>query len=62
MHSTHRKFTADAAQLHITDTSRLLKVLKDDPRAVFTAASHAQRAADFLNAFSATTAAAAEAA
>jgi antirestriction protein ArdC len=26
-----------------------IKVLKDDKRAIFTAASHAQRAADFLN-------------
>jgi antirestriction protein ArdC len=38
-----------AAFLHIIDTSRLLKVLKEDRRAIFTAASHAQRAADFLN-------------
>lgn len=30
-----------------------LKVLQNDPRAVFTAASHAQRAADYVNAFSA---------
>ena len=30
-----------------------LKVLKDDKRAIFTAASHAQRAVDFLNGFSA---------
>jgi antirestriction protein ArdC len=35
--------------LHIIDTSRLIKVLKDDKRAIFTAASHAQRAADFLH-------------
>ena len=26
-----------------------LKVLKDDKRAIFTAAAHAQRAADYLN-------------
>jgi antirestriction protein ArdC len=38
-----------AAFLHIIDTSRLLKVLKDDKRAIFTAASHAQKAADFLH-------------
>ena len=36
--------------LHIIDTSRLIKVLKDDRRAIFSAASHAQRAADFLQA------------
>ena len=38
-----------AAFLHIIDTSRLIKVLKDDKRAIFSAASHAQRAADFLH-------------
>jgi antirestriction protein ArdC len=37
--------------LHIIDTSRLLKVLKGDKRAIFSAASHAQRAADFLHGF-----------
>jgi antirestriction protein ArdC len=37
------------AFLHIIDTSRLLKVLKDDRRAIFSAAAHAQRAADFLH-------------
>jgi antirestriction protein ArdC len=30
-------------------TSRLLKVLKDDKRLVFSAASHAQRAVDYLH-------------
>jgi len=38
-----------AAFLHIIDTSRLLKVLKDDKRAIFSAAAHAQRAADYLH-------------
>jgi antirestriction protein ArdC len=33
-----------AAFLHIIDTSRLLEVLKNDKRAIFTAAAHAQRA------------------
>jgi antirestriction protein ArdC len=37
-----------AALLHIIDTSRLLTVLKNDTRAIFAAASHAQKAADFL--------------
>lgn len=40
---------------HASYIASWLKVLKDDKRAVFTAASHAQRAADFLNAFSAIT-------
>ena len=43
-----RDLRADAAFLHIIDTSRLLTVLKNDTRAIFTAASHAQKAADFL--------------
>jgi antirestriction protein ArdC len=38
-----------AASLHIIDTSRLLKVLKNDKRTIFTAASHAQRAAVYLH-------------
>jgi antirestriction protein ArdC len=43
-----RDSRAEAAFLHIIDTSRLLTVLKNDTRAIFTAASHAQKAADFL--------------
>lgn len=34
---------------HAAYIASWLKVLKDDKRAIFTAASHAQRAADFLN-------------
>jgi antirestriction protein ArdC len=34
---------------HAAYIASWLKVLKDDKRAVFTAASHAQRAADFLH-------------
>jgi antirestriction protein ArdC len=34
---------------HACYLAHWLKVLKDDTRAIFTAASHAQRAADFLN-------------
>lgn len=44
-----RDLRADAAFLHIIDTSRLLTVLKDDKRAIFTAASHSQKAADYLD-------------
>jgi antirestriction protein ArdC len=39
---------ARAALLHIIDTSRLLKILKSDNRAIFTAASQAMKAIDFL--------------
>ncbi|RXR28343.1 hypothetical protein EQG66_09815, partial [Sphingobium fluviale] len=39
----------ETAFLHIIDTSRLLKVLKEDKRAIFSAAAHAQRAADYLH-------------
>jgi len=38
---------------HASYIASWLKVLKDDKRAIVTAASHAQRAADFLSAFSA---------
>jgi antirestriction protein ArdC len=34
---------------HASYIANWLKVLKDDKRAIFTAASHAQRAADYLN-------------
>lgn len=43
-----RDSRAEAAFLHIIDTSRLLTVLKNDTRAIFTAAGHAQKAVDFL--------------
>jgi antirestriction protein ArdC len=36
---------------HAAYIASWLKVLKDDKRAIFSAAAHAQRAADFLNAF-----------
>ncbi|WP_230190589.1 hypothetical protein [Sphingobium sp. CECT 9361] len=38
-----------AAFLHIIDTSRLLRVLKADARAIFTLASKAQAAADWMH-------------
>lgn len=44
-----RDLRADAAFLHIIGTSRLLEVLKNDKRAIFSAAAHAQRAADYLS-------------
>jgi antirestriction protein ArdC len=37
-----------AAFLHIIDTSRLLKLLKDDDRAILTAAAKAEEAASLL--------------
>jgi antirestriction protein ArdC len=37
-----------AAFLHIIDTSRLLKLLKDDERAILTAAAKAEEAASLL--------------
>jgi len=47
------QLTPEVRQDHASYIASWLKVLKNDPRAVFTAASHAQRAADYLNAFSA---------
>ena len=46
-----RDLRADAAFLHIIDTSRLLTVLKNDARAIVSAASHASKASDFLLGF-----------
>ncbi len=40
----------DAAHLCITDTSRLLKVMKAEPRAIFAAAARAQEAVTYLDA------------
>ena len=37
------------AFLHIIANSRLITVLKGDTRAIFSAAAHAQRAADYLH-------------
>jgi antirestriction protein ArdC len=37
-----------AAFLHIIDTSRLLKIMKGDRKAIFTAASAANKAAEYL--------------
>jgi antirestriction protein ArdC len=46
-----RDLRADAAFLHIIDTSRLLEVLREDDRAIVRAASAASKAADYLLAF-----------
>jgi antirestriction protein ArdC len=45
----HRKISAVVALLHITGTSRLLQLLKGDPKAVFTAAARASEAVNYLN-------------
>lgn len=50
MHSIHRKFSADAAHLRIIDTSRLLTIMKAEPRALFAAAAKAQEAVAYLDA------------
>ena len=41
--------TPETRDDHAAYISSWLKVLKDDKRAIFTAAAHAQRAADYLN-------------
>ena len=41
--------TPDVRENHASYIASWIKVLKDDKRAIFTAASHAQRAADFLH-------------
>jgi antirestriction protein ArdC len=43
------ELTPELRDDHASYLASWLKVLKDDPRAIFTAASHAQRAADYLN-------------
>jgi antirestriction protein ArdC len=40
---------ANATEPHAAYVASWLKVLKDDKRAIFTAASHAQKAADYLH-------------
>jgi antirestriction protein ArdC len=41
--------TPEVREDHASYIASWLKVLKDDKRAVFTAASHAQKAADYLS-------------
>ena len=45
----HRKISAVVALLHITDTSRLIKVMTADSRAIFAAAAKAQEAVAYLD-------------
>ena len=47
----HRKISAVVALLHITDTSRLIKAMKANPRALFAAAAKAQEAVTYLDGF-----------
>jgi antirestriction protein ArdC len=47
---TDLALTSDVREDHASYIASLLKVLKEDKRAVFAAASHAQKAADYLNA------------
>ena len=47
---------ARVALLHIIDTSRLIKVMKADSRAIFAAAAKAQEAVAYLDGFQASTA------
>ncbi|RKD74878.1 hypothetical protein BJ928_1011235 [Rhizobium sp. WW_1] len=46
-----RDSRAEAAFLHITHTSRLLEVLREDNRSIVRAASQASKAADWLLGF-----------
>ena len=44
----HGALSAGTAFLHIIDTSRLLKLLRDDDRAILTAAAKAEEASSLL--------------
>ena len=46
--SADLELTPETREDHAAYTDSWLKVLKNDKRAIFTAASHAQKAADFL--------------
>ena len=48
--SADLELTPEVREDHASYIASWIKVLKDDKRAIFTAASHAQRAADFLHA------------
>jgi antirestriction protein ArdC len=54
--------TLELRSNHASYIASWIKVLKDDKRAIFTAASHAQRAADFLHGLQTPAAAQADAA
>ena len=53
----HRKIGAAAAFLRILCTSRLIKVMKSDARAIFAAAAKAQEAVAYLDSLQPSTAA-----
>lgn len=50
VHLRDLAITPEVREDHATYIASWLKVLKDDKRAVFAAASHAQKAADYLTA------------
>jgi antirestriction protein ArdC len=52
----HRKISAVVALFHITGTSRLLAVMKAEPRAIFAAAAKAQEAVTYLDGLQSATA------
>lgn len=56
------EITPEVRDDHVAYIESWLKVLKNDKRAIFSAAAHAQRAADFLNGFQVTAASEKEAA
>ena len=47
--SADLELTPEVREYHASYIASWIKVLKNDKRAIFTAASHAQRAADFLH-------------
>jgi antirestriction protein ArdC len=47
--SADLELTPEVREDHAAYIASWIKVLKDDKRAIFTASSHAQRAADFLH-------------
>ena len=47
--SSDLELTPEVREDHVSYIASWIKVLKDDKRAIFTAASHAQRAADYLH-------------
>jgi antirestriction protein ArdC len=57
--SADLELTPEVREDHASYIASWIKVLKDDKRAIFTAASHAQRAADFLHGLQQATSAAA---
>jgi len=54
--------TPNVREVHASYIASWIKILKQDKRAIFTAGSHAQRAADFLHGLQASASAQADAA